>query len=75
MVGGALGVGHERDWQFALLKTRSMIEAFIREAPERVENVIDRGIFKGGSISFLQEISGLGDWWHWTCINGPPRDL
>jgi hypothetical protein len=33
-----------------------MIEAFIREAPERVENVIDLGIFKGGSVSFLQEM-------------------
>ena len=33
-----------------------MIEAFIREAPERVEHVIDRGIFKGGSISLLQEM-------------------
>jgi hypothetical protein len=33
-----------------------MIEAIIREAPERVENVIELGIFKGGSVSFLQEM-------------------
>jgi SAM-dependent methyltransferase len=42
--------------EFVLVKTRSMIEAFIREAPERVENVIDLGIFKGGSVLFLQEM-------------------
>ena len=56
IVGGTLGVGEERDRQFALLKTGSMIEAFIREAPERVENVMDLGIFKGGSVSFLREM-------------------
>jgi hypothetical protein len=55
--------------EFALLKTRSMIEAFIQEAPERVENVIDLGIFKGGSVLFLQEmfaprrLVGLDRWW------------
>ena len=49
------GVKIEPD-EFALVKTRSMIEAFIREAPERVENVIDLGIFKGGSVLFLQEM-------------------
>lgn len=42
--------------EIALLKSRWMIEAFIREAPERVENVIDLGIFKGGSILFLHEM-------------------
>lgn len=49
------GVKSEPD-EFELLKTRSMIEAFIREAPARVENVIDLGIFKGGSVLFLQEM-------------------
>ena len=42
--------------EFALLKSRWMIEAFLREAPERVENVIDLGIFKGGSVLLLQEV-------------------
>ena len=42
--------------EFALLKTRWMIDAFMREVPERVENVIDLGIFRGGSILFLHEM-------------------
>ncbi len=33
-----------------------MIEAFIAAAPERVENVVDLGIYKGGSLLFLQEV-------------------
>jgi predicted O-methyltransferase YrrM len=49
------GVKSEPD-EFALLKSRSMIEAFTREAPERVEYVIDLGVFKGGSVLFLQEM-------------------
>jgi predicted O-methyltransferase YrrM len=51
------GVRSERD-VFALLKTRSMIDTFIGEAPERVENVIDLGIFRGGSVLLLQEMFG-----------------
>jgi hypothetical protein len=42
--------------EFALLKTRWMIEAFIREVPKRVQIVIDLGIFKGGSVLFLHEM-------------------
>jgi predicted O-methyltransferase YrrM len=51
------GVESEPD-EFALLKTRWMVETFIREAPARVENVIDLGIFRGGSVLFLQEMFG-----------------
>jgi hypothetical protein len=40
--------------RFVLLKTRRMIESLFRFVPERIENVVDLGIFKGGSIALNQ---------------------
>ena len=41
---------------FVLLKTRHYLDNLLRFAPERVENVVDLGIFKGGSIALYQEL-------------------
>jgi hypothetical protein len=56
MLVGSSNWHNETPDEFAVLKHRSMIERFLREAPERVENVIDLGIFKGGSVLLLQEV-------------------
>lgn len=42
--------------RFVLLKTRRMVEAFVRNVPDRVERVVDLGIFKGGSIALCCEL-------------------
>jgi predicted O-methyltransferase YrrM len=41
---------------FVLLKSKHYLDNLIRFAPERVENVVDLGIFKGGSIALYQEL-------------------
>jgi SAM-dependent methyltransferase len=41
---------------FVLLKTRYHLDNLLRFAPERVDNVVDLGIFKGGSIALYQEL-------------------
>ena len=41
---------------FVLLKSRHYLDNLLRFAPERVENVVDLGIFKGGSIALYQEL-------------------
>ena len=41
---------------FLLLKTRRMIECFISHVPDKVENIVDLGIFKGGSVALCSEL-------------------
>lgn len=41
---------------FLLLKTGRMIESFISHVPDRVENIVDLGIFKGGSVALWSEL-------------------
>ena len=41
---------------FVLLTSRHYLDNLLRFAPERVENVVDLGIFKGGSIALYQEL-------------------
>lgn len=45
-----------RSDQFVLLKNRRLIETLLRLAPKRVENVLDLGIFKGGSVALYSEL-------------------
>ena len=42
--------------RFLLLKTRRMIESFVAHVPDRVDNIVDLGIFKGGSIALYNEL-------------------
>jgi hypothetical protein len=42
--------------RFVLLKNKAMIQSFLRFAPERVDNIIDLGFFKGGSVALYQEL-------------------
>jgi SAM-dependent methyltransferase len=42
--------------EFVLLKNRGMVERLLRVAPAPVENIVDLGIFKGGSVALLQEV-------------------
>ncbi len=56
MLVGSSNWHNETPDEFAVLKSRWMIERFFREAPERVENIVELGIFKGGSALLLQEV-------------------
>lgn len=55
--------------EFLLLKNRGVIDNLLRFVPKRVENIVDLGIYKGGSVALLHElfsprrIIGL-DWLH-----------
>ncbi len=42
--------------RFVLLKTRRMIESFVDHVPDTVRNIVDLGIFKGGSVAFCSEL-------------------
>jgi predicted O-methyltransferase YrrM len=42
--------------RFVLLKNKGMIENLLKFAPERVDNAIDLGIFKGGSVALVHEL-------------------
>jgi hypothetical protein len=42
--------------EFVLLKNKGMVERLRRVAPESVENIVDLGIYKGGSIALSQEL-------------------
>ncbi len=42
--------------RFMLLKQRSMIDSLVDQAPDRVDNVFDLGIFKGGSVVLYHEL-------------------
>jgi predicted O-methyltransferase YrrM len=42
--------------QFVLLKSKHQLDSLLRFAPEQVQNVVDLGIFKGGSIALYQEL-------------------
>ncbi|MGA3149802.1 MAG: class I SAM-dependent methyltransferase [Acidimicrobiales bacterium] len=52
-VFGALASEIDR---FMLLKQRSMIESLVDQAPDRVENIFDLGIYKGGSVVLYHEL-------------------
>jgi hypothetical protein len=41
---------------FLLVKSRSCVETILRHIPERIDNMIEFGIFKGGSIAFYEEL-------------------
>jgi len=41
---------------FVLLKSRHYLDNLLRFAPDRVDNVVDLGIFKGGSIALYEEL-------------------
>jgi hypothetical protein len=42
--------------RFVLLKNKGMIENLLNFAPESVDNAIDLGIFKGGSVALIHEL-------------------
>jgi predicted O-methyltransferase YrrM len=42
--------------QFVLLKTRRMLDSLLKFAPEHVDNVVDLGIFRGGSVAYYHEL-------------------
>ena len=42
--------------RFILAKTRNMIERHVAHAPTQVQNVVDLGIFRGGSVALLQKL-------------------
>ena len=42
--------------RFVLLKQRSMVESLVDQAPDRVDNVFDLGIYKGGSVVLYHEL-------------------
>ncbi len=42
--------------QFVLLKSRHYLDSLLRFAPDRVDNIVDLGIFKGGSIALYEEL-------------------
>jgi SAM-dependent methyltransferase len=39
-----------------LMKNKVMVDTFVEQAPDVVENIFDLGIFKGGSIAFYHEL-------------------
>ncbi len=41
---------------FVLLKDRGMIEALVERVPETLDNIVELGIFKGGSIALYSEL-------------------
>ena len=41
---------------FMLLKQRSVIESLADQAPDRVDNIFDLGIYKGGSVVLYHEL-------------------
>jgi predicted O-methyltransferase YrrM len=42
--------------RFILAKTKNMVERHIAHAPETVDNVVDLGILKGGSVALIAEL-------------------
>jgi len=42
--------------EFVLLKNKGMVERLRHVVPESVENIVDLGIYKGGSIALFQEL-------------------
>jgi len=53
---GAVGTRTTAD-RFVLMKSKAMVESFLEHAPVgNVENIVDLGIFKGGSIAFYQQL-------------------
>lgn len=41
---------------FVLMKNRVMVDAFVDNAPDGAANIVDLGIFKGGSVAFYLEL-------------------
>jgi phytanoyl-CoA hydroxylase len=44
------------DEQFLLIKNRRLVETTLDRLPERVDNMVEFGIFKGGSIAFYEAL-------------------
>jgi predicted O-methyltransferase YrrM len=42
--------------RFILAKTKWMVESLASRAPDRVDNIVDLGIFKGGSVALFHEL-------------------
>ena len=53
---GVFGTSASEIDRFMLLKQRSMIEALVDQAPDRVDNVFDLGIYKGGSVVLYHQL-------------------
>jgi hypothetical protein len=47
--------------EFVLLKNKGMIERLRRFAPKSVGNIVDLGIFKGGSVALYRELFHRGE--------------
>jgi predicted O-methyltransferase YrrM len=41
---------------FLLMKSQSCVETILRHIPEGIDNMVEFGIFKGGSIAFYEEL-------------------
>jgi SAM-dependent methyltransferase len=41
---------------FLLIKSQPLVETIFQHLPERIDNMIEFGIFKGGSIAFYEEL-------------------
>jgi SAM-dependent methyltransferase len=54
-IDGAQGTRTTAD-QFVLMKNKVMVDAFLDNAPARVDTVFDLGIYKGGSVAFYHEL-------------------
>ena len=42
--------------QFLLLKSQFLVESTLERLPDRVENMIELGIYKAGSIAMYEEL-------------------
>jgi predicted O-methyltransferase YrrM len=42
--------------RFVLLKTKRCIETLLRMTPKQVDNIVDLGIYKGGSVALYQQL-------------------
>ncbi|HUY66432.1 MAG TPA: class I SAM-dependent methyltransferase [Acidimicrobiales bacterium] len=54
-IDGAKGTRSTAD-HFVLMKNKPMVDGFLAHAPHGVENIVDLGIFKGGSIAFYHQL-------------------
>lgn len=52
---GAKGTRTTAD-RFVLMKNKPMVDGFLDHAPSGVENIVDLGIFKGGSVAFYHQL-------------------
>jgi hypothetical protein len=54
-IDGAKGTRTTADC-FVLMKSKGMVEALLDHVPNDVSNIVDLGIFKGGSIAFYHQL-------------------